>query len=94
MSLHVGNQKKHRNSCRVQNKLKLIQQVQVPYKMSEGKVITCRAAVAWAAKEPLSIEEIQVGPPQKGEVRVKILATGVVSKLDMDHLICLYIFGF
>lgn len=47
--------------------------------MSEGKVITCRAAVAWAAKEPLKIENIQVGAPKKGEVRVKILATGVVS---------------
>lgn len=47
--------------------------------MTEGKVITCRAAVAWAAKEPLSIEEIQVEPPKAGEVRVKILATGVVS---------------
>ena len=46
--------------------------------MSEGKVITCKAAVAWAAKDPLTIEEIQVAPPKAGEVRVKILATGVV----------------
>lgn len=46
---------------------------------TEGKVITCRAAVAWAAKEPLVIEEIQVGPPKAGEVRVKIVSTGVVS---------------
>lgn len=52
--------------------------------MSEGKVITCKAAVAWAAKEPLSIEDIQVGPPQKGEVRVKIVATGVVSFLHIN----------
>lgn len=42
-----------------------------------GKTITCRAAVAWEAKKPLVIEEIEVAPPQKGEVRVKILATGV-----------------
>lgn len=41
------------------------------------KVIECKAAVAWAAKEPLSIETIQVDPPKAGEVRVKILATGV-----------------
>lgn len=41
------------------------------------KVIECKAAVAWAAKEPLSIETIQVAPPKAGEVRVKILATGV-----------------
>lgn len=45
--------------------------------MSTGKVITCKAAVAWAAKEPLSIEDIQVEPPKAGEVRVQILATGV-----------------
>jgi S-(hydroxymethyl)glutathione dehydrogenase/alcohol dehydrogenase len=42
-----------------------------------GKVITCRAAVAWAAKEPLTIETVEVAPPKKGEVRIKILATGV-----------------
>ena len=48
--------------------------------MTEGKVINCKAAVAWAAKEPLTIEDIQVGPPQKGEVRIRISATGVVSK--------------
>lgn len=42
-----------------------------------GKVITCRAAVAWEAKAPLSIETIEVEPPRKGEVRVKILHTGV-----------------
>jgi len=44
---------------------------------STGKSITCKAAVAWEAKQPLSIEDIEVAPPQKGEVRVKILATGV-----------------
>lgn len=41
------------------------------------KVIECKAAVAWAAKEPLSIETIQVAPPKAGEVRIKVLATGV-----------------
>ena len=40
-------------------------------------VITCKAAVAWEAKAPLSIEEIQVAPPKAGEVRIKIIATGV-----------------
>ncbi|EGC34614.1 hypothetical protein DICPUDRAFT_48169 [Dictyostelium purpureum] len=44
---------------------------------TEGKVITCKAAVAWEANKPLSIEEIEVEPPKKGEVRVKILYTGV-----------------
>ncbi|KAJ3132106.1 NAD/NADP dependent alcohol dehydrogenase [Geranomyces variabilis] len=42
-----------------------------------GKEITCKAAVAWEADKPLSIEEIQVAPPKKGEVRIKIQSTGV-----------------
>ncbi|XP_022087673.1 alcohol dehydrogenase class-3 chain L-like isoform X3 [Acanthaster planci] len=42
-----------------------------------GKPITCRAAVAWEAGKPLSIEQVEVGVPKQGEVRVKILATGV-----------------
>lgn len=42
-----------------------------------NKVIKCKAAVAWEAGKPLSIEEVEVQPPQKGEVRVKIVATGV-----------------
>ena len=36
-----------------------------------------RAAVAFAAGEPLKIVEIDVAPPQKGEVLVKITHTGV-----------------
>ncbi|XP_055904767.1 alcohol dehydrogenase class-3 [Eupeodes corollae] len=44
---------------------------------TEGKVIKCRAAVAWEAKKPLSIEEIEVDPPKANEVRIKILSTGV-----------------
>jgi len=42
-----------------------------------GKVITCRAAVAWGPKQPLVIEEIQVDPPQAMEVRIKITHTSV-----------------
>ncbi|XP_020901681.1 alcohol dehydrogenase class-3 [Exaiptasia diaphana] len=42
-----------------------------------GKPIQCKAAVAWEAKKPLSIETIEVGAPKAGEVRIKILATGV-----------------
>jgi S-(hydroxymethyl)glutathione dehydrogenase/alcohol dehydrogenase len=45
-----------------------------------GKIITCKAAVSWGANEKLSIEEVQVDPPKKGEVRVKIVATGIVRK--------------
>ncbi|KAI6213396.1 hypothetical protein M3Y94_00145400 [Aphelenchoides besseyi] len=43
----------------------------------EGKTIKCRAMVAWKAKEDLKLEEIEVAPPKKGEVRVKILWTAL-----------------
>ena len=36
-----------------------------------------RAAVAWAPKQPLTIEEIDLQGPQAGEVMVKLVATGV-----------------
>jgi len=42
-----------------------------------GKVIKCKAAVAWEAGKPLSIEEVEVAPPQAMEVRVKILFTAL-----------------
>lgn len=42
-----------------------------------AETIRCKAAVAWKAGEPLSIEEVEVMPPQKGEVRIKLMATGV-----------------
>jgi len=45
--------------------------------MTTGQVITCRAAVAWAAKEPLKIETVEVAPPKAGEVRIKVLANGL-----------------
>ena len=35
------------------------------------------AAVAWEAGKPLSIEEVEVAPPQAMEVRVKILYTSL-----------------
>ncbi|XP_047341643.1 alcohol dehydrogenase 2-like [Impatiens glandulifera] len=38
-----------------------------------GQVIRCKAAIAWEAGQPLKIEEVEVSPPQKMEVRVKIL---------------------
>jgi alcohol dehydrogenase class-P len=42
-----------------------------------GKVIKCRAAVAWEAGKPLVIEEVEVAPPQALEVRIKILYTAL-----------------
>lgn len=37
----------------------------------------CKAAVAWGAKQPLSIEEVEVAGPKEGEVLLKVHATGV-----------------
>jgi len=42
-----------------------------------GKTIQCKAAVAWEAKAPLKIEDIEVDPPRAGEVRMKVNFTGV-----------------
>jgi len=41
------------------------------------QTIKSKAAVAWKAGQPLTMEEVDVMPPQKGEVRVKMIATGV-----------------
>lgn len=42
-----------------------------------GQVITCKAAVAWGPEQPLVMEEILVDPPQKMEVRIKVLFTSI-----------------
>ncbi|CAD6565917.1 MAG: formate dehydrogenase (NAD+) [Tremellales sp. Tagirdzhanova-0007] len=44
---------------------------------TEGKTITCKAAIAWEAAKPLCVEEVQVAPPKEDEVRIKILYTGI-----------------
>ncbi|XP_037051021.1 alcohol dehydrogenase class-3-like [Bradysia coprophila] len=58
--------------------------------MSQGEVLTCRAAVCWEKGEELKIEEIQVAPPAKNEVRVKIIATSLcysdIAALDGKFL--------
>lgn len=41
------------------------------------EMIKTRAAVAWGPGQPLSIEEVDLMPPRKGEVLVRIVATGV-----------------
>jgi len=41
------------------------------------QMIKTRAAVAWGPNQPLSIEEVDLMPPQKGEVLVRIVASGV-----------------
>ncbi|MDX5593281.1 S-(hydroxymethyl)glutathione dehydrogenase/class III alcohol dehydrogenase [Pseudovibrio sp. SPO723] len=41
------------------------------------ETLKCKAAIAWGPKQPLSIEEVDVMPPQAGEVRIKVVASGV-----------------
>ncbi|BAT84118.1 hypothetical protein LR48_Vigan03g093900 [Vigna angularis] len=48
-----------------------------PTRDTKGKIITCKAAVAYGPGEPFVVEEILVHPPQKFEVRVKILYTSI-----------------
>mmetsp|Transcript_29462 Transcript_29462/g.26035 ORF Transcript_29462/g.26035 Transcript_29462/m.26035 type:complete len:181 (+) Transcript_29462:27-569(+) len=40
-------------------------------------MITCKAAVALEAKQELVIQEVNVDTPREGEVRIKVLYTGV-----------------
>ncbi|CAM4727341.1 unnamed protein product [Leuciscus chuanchicus] len=48
-------------------------------------VIKCRAAIAWEPNSPLVIEEIEVAPPQGGEIRIKIV-TSSLCHTDLYHL--------
>jgi S-(hydroxymethyl)glutathione dehydrogenase/alcohol dehydrogenase len=43
----------------------------------KSRVITCKAMVQWANGADLVEETIQVAHPKKGEVRIKVLASGV-----------------
>ncbi len=45
--------------------------------MSKDKFIKSRAAVAWGPNLPLKMEEVDVMLPRKGEILVRIVATGV-----------------
>ncbi|MBF4244054.1 S-(hydroxymethyl)glutathione dehydrogenase/class III alcohol dehydrogenase [Vibrio anguillarum] len=45
--------------------------------MSSHQFIKSRAAIAWGPNQPLKVEEIDVMLPQKGEVLVRIIASGV-----------------
>ncbi|KAG6405435.1 hypothetical protein SASPL_133024 [Salvia splendens] len=42
-----------------------------------GKVITCKAAVAYGLGQPLVVEDIRVDPPQKMELRIRVLFTSI-----------------
>jgi len=55
---------------------------------TEGKPITCKAAVAWEAGKDLSIEDIEVGAPRAHEVRIQVYYTGT-STQSSDEAITL-----
>lgn len=42
-----------------------------------GKVIACKAAVAWEHGKALTIEQVDVDPPKDHEVRIKVMYSGV-----------------
>jgi S-(hydroxymethyl)glutathione dehydrogenase/alcohol dehydrogenase len=57
---------------------------QVPYNHAQtnthlqgARRMKTKAAVAWEAGKPLSIEEVELGGPKEGEVLVRLVATGV-----------------
>jgi len=47
------------------------------FKATQGKTITCKAAVAWEPKKPLDVTDIQIAPPRAGEVRVKVISNAL-----------------
>ena len=53
---------------------------------TEGKTVTCKAAVAWEPNQPLDVTDVEVAPPQAGEVRVKIISTAP-SQTDVSSLL-------
>ncbi|CAI8593449.1 unnamed protein product [Vicia faba] len=63
---------------------------------STPQVITCKAAVAWAAGAPLVLEDVEVSPPQPFEIRIKVLSTSL-CRSDLSawesHAIFPRIFG-
>ncbi|KAF7813399.1 alcohol dehydrogenase-like 6 [Senna tora] len=44
---------------------------------STPQVITCKAAVAWGAGEPLVMEEVEVSPPHHSEIRIQVVSTSL-----------------
>jgi S-(hydroxymethyl)glutathione dehydrogenase/alcohol dehydrogenase len=42
-----------------------------------GQRIKCRAAVAYGPNKPLVVEDIYVDPPKSGEIRLKIIGSGI-----------------
>ena len=59
-------------------------------------VVMDAAAVAWEAGKPLVIEEVEVAPPQKMEVRLKILFTSLchTDVYFWEAKVCVWIIGY
>ena len=65
------------NCCNRPSAMNLPSSLLQEFKSTHGKPITCKAAVAWEAKKPLDVTDIQVAPPKAGEVRVKVIANAL-----------------
>jgi len=50
-----------------------------------GEVITCKAAVAYEANKPLTVDDIHVAPPGPSEVRIKI-TNGAICHTDLYYM--------
>ncbi|RKP13839.1 alcohol dehydrogenase class 3 [Piptocephalis cylindrospora] len=58
-----------------------------------GNIVTCKAAVCWEAGVPPVIEQIQVAPPQQGEVRIRMMYSSAChtdchSMAGLDEYTC------
>ena len=47
------------------------------FSATAGQTIRCKAAISFEAQKPLSVCDVDVLPPQEGEVRVKITHTAL-----------------
>uniref|UniRef100_A0A8C6EHK0 Alcohol dehydrogenase 5 (class III), chi polypeptide n=1 Tax=Moschus moschiferus TaxID=68415 RepID=A0A8C6EHK0_MOSMO len=50
-----------------------------------NQVIKCKAAVAWEAGKPLSIEEVEVAPPKAHEVRIKVIRSSHFTSPSVEN---------
>uniref|UniRef100_A0A3Q2IBE8 Alcohol dehydrogenase 5 (class III), chi polypeptide n=2 Tax=Equus TaxID=9789 RepID=A0A3Q2IBE8_HORSE len=51
-----------------------------------SQVIKCKAAVAWEAGKPVSIEEVEVAPPKAHEVRIKVILSSHFTSHNVENV--------
>ena len=56
------------------------------------QVIKCKAAVAWEPGKPLSIEEVEVAPPNAHEVRIKVNQTSPDMNNTNKNPVCKHVY--